>query len=68
MAAAAFQSPMPLSGSSQQAGLETAFQEHHSLGYNILCLHLLAQLYKRIHFTHFGGFFLSLDSSPVFKV
>lgn len=42
MAVAAFQSLMPLSGISQQAGLETAFPKRHSLGCNILCLHVLS--------------------------
>lgn len=62
MAAAAFQSPMPLSRSNQQAGLETAFHKHHSLGYNILCLHLLAHSCTEAYTSLLFFLFLSLDS------
>lgn len=60
MAAAAVQNLVALSGSSQQAGLETAFHKHHSLEYNILCLHLLAYSCTEAYTSLF--FFLSLDS------
>lgn len=61
MAVAAFQSPMPLSGSSQQAGLETAFPKHYSLGCNILYFRLLAHSCTEAY-TSLFFFFLSLDS------